>query len=123
MAFLMIFWLVSQLMLFYSLYDEPLLSNFLSFLFSTIPRFPMTSYPTGSCLKSNMWQSQMKFVVPISKSGSGFISVLEIKNACYGFCIGVANSRVNNRITVVIVCVCICLLPRWLLYTSFVCPK
>ena len=40
------------------------------FLISTMPRFPMTTCPTGSYLKSDtcIWQSQLKFVVPISKS-------------------------------------------------------
>ena len=65
---------------FCSLYDGPLLiiSSFLSFLFSTMPRFPMTTCPTDSYMKSDMWQSQLRSVVPISKPRS----LLEIINFC-----------------------------------------
>ena len=47
------FWLVTQLILFCSLYDGPFLSSYLSFLFSTMPRLPVTTCPTGSYLKSD----------------------------------------------------------------------
>ena len=45
-------------------YDGPLLT---SFLFPTMPRFLVTTCPTGSYLKSDTWQLQLRFVVPISK--------------------------------------------------------
>ena len=54
-----------------------------------MPRFPMTICPTGSYLKSDTWQLQLRFVVPISKSRS----LILIKNfACYSSYIGVANN-------------------------------
>ena len=40
--------------------------HFISFLFSTMPKFPVTTCPTGSYLKSVTWQSQLRFVVAIS---------------------------------------------------------
>ena len=93
-AFLMIFWLVSQLMLFCFLYDGSLLSSFLSFLFPTVLRLPVITCPTGSYLKPDTWQSQLRFVVPNSKSRSLILCLkLKILPACYSFCMGVANKR------------------------------
>ena len=72
-------------MLFCSLYDGPLLSSFLSFLFPIMPRFPVTTCPTNSYLKSDTWQSQLIEIYILD-------TLFEIKNfACYSFRIGVTN--------------------------------
>ena len=84
-------------MLFHSLYDGPLPSTFLSFLFPIMSRFPVTTCPVGSYLKSDMWQSQLRFIVPILKSRS-FIPCLKLKIfICYSFHVGVANSMAVDK--------------------------
>ena len=65
-------------MLFCSLYDGPLLSSFLNFRFSIIPRFPVTTCPAGWCVNFDWWQLQLRFFVPISKSSS-WIVCLKLK--------------------------------------------
>ena len=53
----------------------------------------MTTCSTGSYLKSDMWQSQLRFAVPISKSRS-LILGLKLKNLpAINSCVGVADCR------------------------------
>ena len=66
---------MSQLILFCSLYDGPLVNSFLNLRFSIMPRFPVITCPVGWYMKSDWWQLQLIFLVPISKSSSLIISL------------------------------------------------
>ena len=53
-------------------------------------RFPVTTCPTGSYLKGDSWQLQLRFcVLSQNLSLDGLLKVDSF--ACHGFCVGVAN--------------------------------
>ena len=50
----------------------------MNFLLSTIPKLPGTTFLAGSYLKSNMWQSQLRFDAPVSRFRSLILKKLPV---------------------------------------------